>query len=254
MPSPLQTIVRDLHRPRGRERRGLTLAEGVRLVEEAVAAGFPIQGVVHAPGLRRNPRGEALLARLDQAGVAMEAVTDGELEKLADTQQPQGIIAIVSVPRWSLQDLAVERGPVVVLDAVQDPGNTGTIARTALAFGAAGIVSLPGSVEAGNPKVVRSSMGACFRLPWAVAPQEAFLAWARERGISILAAAVDGEPASGVKVPGPVALVVGNEGAGVSSAIRDAGRVVSIPIAPGAESLNVAVAAGILLYEVTRER
>lgn len=254
MPSPLHTTIRDLHRQRGRERRGLTLAEGVRLVEEAARATGVIEAAVHSPSLLKTPRGEDLLASLISAGINLEAVDDAELERLADTQQPQGIIAVVRAPRWTLADIKVKMGPVLVLDGVQDPGNTGTMLRTALGLGAAGIIALPGTVEVTNPKVLRGSMGAVFRLPWVELSVDDLLAWVRQEKVTLLAAATDGDPISGMEIRLPAAIVMGNEGAGLSPEVKSAGRAVSIPIARRTESLNVAVAAGILLYEVTRGR
>ena len=254
MPSPLQTTIRDLHRQKGRERRGLTLAEGVRLVEEAVGVPGMIESAVYSPLLEKNARGQELLASLAASGVQLETVTDAELERLADTQHPQGIVAVVRAPRWGLTDIKARMGPVLVLDGVQDPGNTGTMLRTALALGAAGVMALPGTVEVTNPKVLRGSMGAVFRLPWVALSPEAFLEWVRQEKVTLLAAATDGDPISGMDIRLPAAVVVGNEGAGLSPAVRMAGRAVSIPISSGTESLNVAVAAGILLYEVSRGR
>jgi RNA methyltransferase, TrmH family len=142
-----------------------------------------------------------------------------------------------------------------VLDAVQDPGNVGTMLRTALALGASGVVALKGTAELTNPKVLRGSMGAAFRLPAAAVDVGAFIAWASARGLELVVAAADGTPVERrPHGPAPIALVVGNEGAGVSPALAAAAaRRVAIPLAPAVESLNVAVAAGILLYEVTRD-
>ena len=145
-----------------------------------------------------------------------------------------------------------------MLDAVQDPGNVGTILRTALGLGAAGVVALKGTAELTNPKVLRGSMGAAFRLPAVATDAEALLAWAgRARGRALgrrrrrRRRLRRGDRA---RRP-PVALVLGNEGAGVGAAPSPPrrSRRVAIPLAPGVESLNVAVAAGILLYEVTRD-
>ena len=232
----------------------MTLAEGVRLVEEAARAHGSIEAVVYSPALEKNDRGKTLLESLAASGVTLEKVDDAELDHLADTQHPQGIIAVVRTPRWSLKDIKVAMGPVLVLDGVQDPGNLGTILRTALGLGAAGIIALPGTVEVTNPKVLRGSMGAVFRLPWISQSLADFLAWSRSQRVSILTAAVDGEPIGGLRLALPLAIVVGNEGAGLSPALRDAGRKVSIPISAGTESLNVAIAAAILLYEVSRGR
>jgi TrmH family RNA methyltransferase len=249
-------MIRDLGRRRGRERRGLALAEGVRLVEEALASGITIRGAAVSPALEGTTRGVALKARLVAQGVRIEEVTPAELEELADTDHPQGIVAVVEPRAWTLADLTIAPESVVlVLDGVQDPGNVGTMLRTAHALGSVGVVALRGTADLTNPKVLRGSMGAAFRLPAVAADEDAFLVWAAEQGMTIWAAAADGTPfaRSGTRA-GPIALVVGNEGAGVSPGIaRAAAHRVAIPLRPDAESLNVAVAAGILLYEALRD-
>ena len=165
MTSPLRTMIRDLHRRRGRERRGLALAEGVRLVEEALAARVPIRGAAVSPGLEATARGKALKSALEQAGVRLEPVSDAELAELADTEHPQGVVAVLEPPRWSLEDIAAAPGaPVLVLDAVQDPGNVGMMLRTTLGLGGSGVVALKGTADLANAKVMRGGMGAHFRL------------------------------------------------------------------------------------------
>jgi TrmH family RNA methyltransferase len=148
---------------------------------------------------------------------------------------------------------------MLVLDGVQDPGNVGTMLRTALGLGAAGVIALPGTADLANPKVLRGSMGALFRLPAVQADAQSFLAWARERRLELWLSDAHAEPVGqarrmrGAGPRAPLALVVGNEGAGVSPALAEAAaRRVAVPLAPGVESLNVAVAAAILLYEVSR--
>jgi TrmH family RNA methyltransferase len=246
--------VRDLHRRRGRERRGRTLAEGIRLVEEALAAGIPIDAAVAAPSLDATPRGRALREALAARGVHTEVLSDREFATLALTGQPQGVLAVVALPGWEADAVRPSAGhPVLVLDGVQDPGNVGTIARTALALGAAGLVALPGTAELANPKVVRSAMGALFRLPAVHLDAASLPGWLRAAGAELWVAEADGEPVARVRAAGPVAVVVGNEGAGVHPEVAVlATRRVGIPLAPGAESLNVAAAAAILLHEVTR--
>ena len=260
MARSLLTTIRDLHRRRGRERRGLALAEGIRLVEEAVAARVPVRGAAISPALEGTPRGKALKAALAAAGVPLVEVSTGELDELADTEQPQGVVAIIEPPAWALGDLPAGPGSVIlVLDAVQDPGNVGTMLRTALGLGAAGLVALTGTAELANPKVVRGSMGALFRLRAVHASPADFREWVRGAGVRLWVASARGAPldraAAGARSRRPaVALVVGNEGAGTSPAIEAAAeRRIAIPLAPGAESLNVAVAAGILLHEVLRD-
>jgi len=260
MAGKLETLIRDLRLRRGRERRGLALAEGVRLVEEALAAGISIRCAAVSPHLEASARGGALKASLAARGVALTALEDRALAELADTDHPQGVIAVVEPPRWGWEQLRPDRGgAVVALDAVQDPGNVGTILRTAQALGAAGVVALKGTAELHNPKVLRGSMGALFRLPAFSAPEEELLSWLAATGVDLWLAATDGVPADALppRSPArtPLCLVMGNEGAGVSPALSArARRRVAIPLAGRADSLNVAVAAGILLYEVLRER
>lgn len=257
MAGSLQTTIRDLRRRRGRERRGLALAEGVRLVEEALAAGVAVRGAAVSPALEATPRGRALKAALLERGVRLVEVDVAELDGLADTEHPQGVVAVVAPRTWSLEDVATGPGTVVlVLDGVQDPGNVGTVLRTALGLGAAGVVALKGTAELTNPKVLRGSMGAAFRLPAVSTDAAALLAWSRAREIELWITDAGAEPVTAGgrgRRAGPIALVLGNEGAGVGPELEAAaGRRVAIPLAPGVESLNVAVAAGILLYEVTR--
>jgi TrmH family RNA methyltransferase len=257
MSSSLQTLIRDLHRRRGRERRGLALAEGVRLVEEALASGVTLRGAAASPALEGTLRGKALKAALTGQGVQVEDLTDPELETLADTEHPQGIIAVIEPKRWTLSDIRVNPGAtILVLDGVQDPGNVGTMLRTALGLGAAGVVALKGTADLTNPKVIRGAMGASFRLPAVSAAPDEFIAWARLQRAQIWVTDAAGETENWCVGRGdrpPLALVVGNEGAGIGASLAAAAdRRIAIPLARGVDSLNVAVAAGILLYEVTR--
>jgi len=258
MAGSLQTLIRDLRLRRGRERRGLALAEGVRLVEEALDARIRFRGAATAPALEGTARGRALKAALEDSGVSLVEMSDRELAELADTEHPQGVIAVLEPHRWSWADLPAAPGSVVlVLDAVQDPGNVGTILRTGLAFGAAGVIALKGSAELHSPKVLSGSMGALFRLPAFSAGTGELVQWMTDKEVELWVTEAGGEPLRAVAARRPegppIALALGNEGAGVSPelAVRAARRI-GIPLAPGTESLNVAVAAGILLYAVTR--
>jgi TrmH family RNA methyltransferase len=260
MASKLETLIRDLRLRRGRERRGLALAEGVRLVEEALAAGVTIRSAAVSPHLVASPRGGALKAALARKAVPLTELDDRALATLADTEHPQGVIAVIEPPRWGWDQLRpAPAAAVVALDGVQDPGNVGTILRTAHGLGAAGVVALKGTAELHNPKVIRGSMGALFRLPAFSATEDELLKWLADNGVESWVAATDGTPVGALparpRARQSICLIVGNEGAGVSPALAArAARRVAIPLAAGAESLNVAVAAGILLYEVQRER
>jgi len=271
IPSNLQSTLRDLQRRKARGRRGLALVEGVRLVEEALGAGLKFRGALVAPDLDRTARGSALRAELERHAVPVEEVSARTLERLADTETPQGIVAVVEPRRWTPQELPLgERGVVLVVDGVQDPGNVGTLIRTAHALGAAGTVVLRGSADVMSPKALRAAMGATFRHPVALLDDAGFIAWARQRNVTLWAAAADGTPlhravaaagggagggGGGLAHNGPIGVIVGNEGAGIRPQLNAVStKRVAIPLAQGAESLNVAVAAGILLYEVLRGR
>src|SRR5229473_3913972 len=262
--SNLLSTIRDLQRRKARGRRGLALIEGVRLVEEALAARVPFKGALVGPDLARTARGTALVAELQSHAVEVEEVGARVFAQLADTETPQGILAVIEPRRWTAADFAPSPGAVaLVIDGVQDPGNVGTLIRTAHALGAAGTVVLRGTADPTSPKALRAAMGATFRHPVVLLDDAAFIAWARKHGVTLWAAAADGTPLyralgkgdEGRRDGGPIAVIVGNEGAGIRPQLNAvAAQRVAIPLAQGAESLNVAVAAGILLYEVTRGR
>jgi TrmH family RNA methyltransferase len=250
-------LIRDLKRRKARERRGIIVAEGRRLVDDALASGARVLGVVVADDVAA--RGSALtVRRAGELGVPVETVPREQFDTMADTDTPGGVLAAVEWEPRALEDLPPPppRGVALVLDAVQDPGNAGTMLRTAHALGAWCAVALDGTADLRNPKVVRGAMGAHFRLPMAEAAFPDFAAWARRHGVAPCLAVQDGEPLSDLSLAGPrVALVVGSEGHGVREAWREhESRRVTIPMRQGAESLNAAVAAGILLYELLRAR
>ena len=240
----------------------------MRLVEEALAAGLPFQGALVAPDLARTARGVALVAELERHAIPVEEIGVRTFAQLADTEAPQGIIAVIEPRRWAAAEFAPRPGSVaLVIDGVQDPGNVGTLIRTAHALGAAGTVVLRGTADPTSPKALRAAMGATFRHPVVALDDAGFIGWARKHAVTLWAAAADGTPLhralgkgagkgdAGSVDDGPIAVIVGNEGAGIRPQLNAvAAQRVAIPLAQGAESLNVAVAAGILLYEVTRGR
>ena len=231
-------------------------------MEEALDAGVTFQGALVAPELSRTARGKELVAELGRRAVPVEEVAARTFAQLADTETPQGILAVIEPRQWSAADLALRPdGVVLVIDGVQDPGNVGTLIRTAHALGAVGTVLLRGSADPTSPKALRAAMGATFRHTVVSLDDNAFIAWAKTHGVTLWASAADGVPLhralDGGRGEGenPIAVMVGNEGAGIRPHLNAvAARRVAIPLTQGAESLNVAVAAGILLYEVTRGR
>ncbi len=247
----LLTLARDLTRRKARERSGLFVAEGVRTVEELLRSRVVIRGVLTAPQLSDAPRGASLLASLVARGdVETVALSERDFSTAAETESPQGVLAIAEIPRRSLEDFAaVNPLTLLVLDAVQDPGNVGTIVRTAAALGATATVALPGTVDLWNAKVVRSGMGTHFFHPAFHATAEALDAFLTSAGAELWCADAKGERIGARERPARLALAVGNEGNGLTPAIRArADALVALPIAADVESLNVAVAAGILLH------
>ena len=254
MTSNLITLVRNLQQRKGRKRSPLAIAEGVRLVEEALRAGVVFRGAVVCPTLARTARGAELLADIAAHALPIEEVDVRTFGELASTETPQGVLAVVEPPRFELDEIVPKpRFPVLVVDGVQDPGNIGALLRTAFGLGSPGVVLLKGTADPTNAKVLRAGMGATFRLPVVRATDEEFVRWLDKHRLVLWVAEADGVPLDRQEPPERLAILVGNEGAGVRSAVAGlAHRRVAITLARGVESLNVAVAAGILLYEVQR--
>lgn len=248
----LLTLARDLGRRKAREERSLFVAEGVRSVEELLRSDLAVRGALVAPQLADAPRGQALRKALGESGIDVAEVSERDFRSAAETESPQGVIAIGEIPKRSLDTLDVAGVcRLIVLDGVQDPGNAGTIVRTAAALGATATVALPGTVDLWNPKVIRSSMGAQFQHPAFHAGVDDLLAFLERERIDLWATDVLGSALEKSGAPPRLAIAVGNEGSGLSPAIRArARRTVSVPIAANVESLNVAVATGIILYEL----
>ena len=247
----LLTLARDLRRRKARERQGLFAAEGVRAVEELVRSPLVIRGVLVAPQLADAPRGAALLASLRQRRTEVVEVSPLELGSAAETDSPQGVVAVAEIPERSLDDLVIPaRARLVLLDGVQDPGNVGTIVRAAGALGPAFVSLSAGCSDPLSGKGVRASMGAVFRVPIeqsADGPPD---------GLPRIAlAAGDGVPLWELDLTGPALLLVGAERLGLPpELVESADHVARIPQAPGADSLNAAAAATVALYEAVRQR
>lgn len=246
---------RALQRRKGRSEHGLFLAEGPRLLEELLASPVSVRHVLHTREAADEPSVARALSRARDRGVSCEEVPPGELAEFADTVTPQGVLAVAEIPSRDGVDVAA--GDLVVLDAVQDPGNAGTLLRTAEALGAAAAVSLKGTVDVWNPKVVRASAGSVFRLPVVDArwPELGTRLGAASTAVWAADAAGEPVPRGGGGVPARVALVLGNEGSGVRPEILEAAdRRVSVPIAGPVDSLNVSVAAAILMDRIFSAR
>ncbi len=248
----LLTLARDLGRRKAREKHSLFVAEGVRSVEELLRSGIKVRGALVAPQLTSAPRGQALRKSLDDSGVEVSETSEKDFRSAAETESPQGVIAIGEIPARSLDTLEIP--PVcrlLVLDGVQDPGNVGTILRTAAALGATATIALPGTVDLWNPKVIRSSMGAQFSHAALHADADETLKFLDRNKIELWAADAGGAPLNRADASPRLAVAFGNEGSGLSPQVRaNAQRTVALAISTSVESLNVAVAAGIILYEL----
>ena len=229
--------------------------EGVRIVEEAIRSGLRFRTVVFSESA------ETLTARLmPQIGAHVETIVlpDKLFASIVASETPQGVAAMVHYKPSSIEDL-VERlhvGPVVVLAGLQDPGNLGTIIRSAEAFGAAGLLLGEGTVSPFNQKVIRGSSGSLFRLPIVRTKLAEGLQRLREKGVRLVATTSHkGVPLPEANLEGSIAVLVGGEGAGVPRDwLGKADEVIAIPHAGQVESLNAGVAASIVLYEIARQR
>jgi TrmH family RNA methyltransferase len=241
-----------LRRRKAREKHSLFVAEGIRAVEELMRSGLPIRAVIVTPELEATPRGQSLRTQIRQSGAEILEVNEKDFQTAAETDSPQGVLAIGEIPKRTLNTLEPPAEcRILVLDAVQDPGNVGTIIRTAAALGASATIALPGTVDLWNPKVVRSSMGAQFQHAALYSSTEDLRAFVVREGFQVWAADATGEPIDSGRAVRRLAIVVGNEGSGLNPEIRAmANKIVSLPIASSVESLNVAVAAGIILYQL----
>jgi TrmH family RNA methyltransferase len=248
----LLTLARDLRRRKARERQRLFTAEGVRAVEELLRSPLALRGALVAPQLADAPRGAALLSSLRERGVDVAEVSPLDFASAAETDSPQGVLAMAEIPDRSLDALVLPpRARLVLLDGVQDPGNVGTIVRTAAALGAAAVLALPGTVDLWNAKVVRSAMGATFHAPAFSCTWDQLDTFRRRESVALWGADAGGLPLESLSAPDRLALVVGNEGAGLSpESLERVDVLASLPISSVVESLNVAVATGILLYQL----
>ncbi len=237
---------------RSKERReaGAFLAEGVRLVEEALASEWPFRFVLHAG--EPSPRAQQLIARIKQQGIDVEETSEKLLVSLSETETPQGILAVLSDEK---PQAARVLSFVLVADAIRDPGNLGTLMRTAEAAGFEAVFMAPGTVDAFAPKVVRAGMGAHFRLPIYEVSWDEFRTQVNAYHWNVYLADMAGKPCWDVQFRPPLALIIGGEAEGAGAeAHRVTTQMVSIPMQGRAESLNAAVAGAVLMYEAARQR
>jgi TrmH family RNA methyltransferase len=243
-------LIRKLGARKRRDEEGAFIVEGVRLVEELVASGWETEFAVTAPALASTSRGRRLIDDIERLGWMRADASDAELKKLAATDTPQGVLAVVRKRSWQLAEFRPgEEAAVLVFDRVRDPGNVGTLLRTAYALGVNWAVALPGSVDPWNAKTVRATAGAVFRLPVSLEPWPEILTWMRAHDFTILCADPGGEALPRHSEPvGRFALVLGNEPSGLAGdVLASCDRRVAVELPGNMDSLNVAVAGALLL-------
>jgi len=235
------------------------VAEGFHLAAEALAAGADVRFAVASPAIEGSAEGAELRERLRRAGVEVYETADPVLESLQDARSPQPLLLVVRRPAASLEGALTARSGtplVVATHGLQDPGNLGSIVRTADAAGATALVACGRGVDLFHPRAVRATMGSIFRLPVAAAKVDSLVEELTRRGIESLAT----DPRATSRhhecdLSGPIALWIGREGAGLPPELLErASRRIRIPMAPGVESLSAGAAAAVVLFEARRQR
>jgi TrmH family RNA methyltransferase len=235
---------------RAKERRAASafVVEGVRLVEEAANSNWGVQFVLYSDSL--NERGLNLIKTLEDKKIEVEKVESGLLQSLGETETPQGILAVLNDSQIPVPD---SPNFILIPDQIRDPGNLGTLFRTAAAAGVQAVLLPPETTDAFAPKVIRSGMGAHFRLPihsmtWNDIREQT-------KGLQIYLADMDGKSCWKTDLRQPMALIVGGEAEGASDQARElAHQKISIPMSGNVESLNAGVAGSVLMFEVVRQR
>ncbi len=230
---------------------GFAVAESFHLLEEALRAELEIAAIVVSESVRSTV--ESRVKGLNS--VQIYRLPDRDFDELASTENSQGVISLVRPPTWTLDQLFRGTALVIVLDGLQDPGNAGTIVRSAEAFGATGVLALKGTVNLHNPKCLRAAAGSLFRLPCVqgVEMEMACAALAQRKVDCYATVPQGGKSIYQADLSAKTALIIGSEGRGVSQRLRDSAIDLVIPTT-GVESLNAAIAASILLYEARRQR
>jgi TrmH family RNA methyltransferase len=235
-------------RPKERREANAFVVEGIRLMEEAVNSNWGFQFVLYDETL--SERGKSLVESLKSKGSDLEMVSENLMKSLSETETPQGILAVLDDARIPIPD---SLNFLLILDQIRDPGNLGTLLRTAAATGVQAVLLSPETTDAFAPKVVRAGMGAHFRLPIHTMEWNEIREQTKE--LQIYLADMDGKSCWETDLRQPLALIIGGEAEGVSTKARKlATQKISIPMAGNVESLNAGVAGSVLMFEVVRQR
>ncbi|HSH35449.1 23S rRNA (guanosine(2251)-2'-O)-methyltransferase RlmB [Schnuerera sp.] len=255
--NPTIKEIKTLYRKKERWTKKSFLAEGIKIVEEYVDKKYPISYIVVSENLHNIRGGEALLDKIQNHKYIIQ-VPDKLYKEISDMESPQGVLAVVKFELDYIQNLHNKENPfILLLDKVQDPGNMGTIIRTADAFGVDGIIVTDGCVDIYNPKVVRATMGSIFRVPiyhYSIGAE--IIEELKSKNIKIYSTSLKGNRfIQNTDFNKPSLLIIGNESKGVSKHLEAlADDLIKIPMVGEAESLNAAVASSIIMYEVARQR
>jgi TrmH family RNA methyltransferase len=252
--NPLIKTLKTLHSKKGRAETGLFLAEGARLAVEAADLGVWPDTLLFAPAALDRPQVRALIDEAEAARVRVIETSESVLGQVSKRDNPQTVIGAYRQRLAALDELDGET--IVALEGVRDPGNLGTILRTADSTGAAGVILVGESCDPFSVEAVRASMGSLFAVKVARARFDELLAFKRKRGAELWAASLKGAAlGSEAAAPARLILLMGNEQSGLSSAMEAAcDRLVRLPMRGRADSLNLAIATGILLYDMWRRR
>jgi TrmH family RNA methyltransferase len=264
--NPRVKHVKKLNRKaKSRRQEKLFVAEGERIISETpfsllrelyVCDTYQKQEAVNRAHSRMQEKLEAVMEKAKEKGI-LEVVTEDVFAEMSDTEHPQGVLAVIEQPSYQLKDLMTDAPLLMILEDIQDPGNLGTIFRTAEGAGVSGIIMSRGTVDLFSPKVVRSTMGSIYRMPFLVAEDlPEMIRSIKGEGVKLYAAHLEGKQYhDGFAYTGPSGFMIGNEGNGLSRELTDyADDLLRIPMGGQLESLNAAMAAGILMYEANRQR
>lgn len=237
-----------------RDKYALFVGEGIRFSEMAAESDFDVVSVFFEPKILSNPRGKNLIENFEETSVNLYEVSEKIMQKISNTQTPQGILLVIKEKKYTLSDIT-DGNFFAVLDGVSDPGNLGTIIRLCDAVGVSGLITLKNCVDIYSDKVIRATMGSIFNTR-AIQNVDikSLINFANEKGLKIYGTSMNGISCYEKNLKDGGIFVFGSESAGVSKEILDIAETISLPIVGKAESLNVAVAASAILYETFRQQ
>ena len=249
--------IKSLYKKKERWNKGIFIIEGIKVVEECINNNYPLEDIIYSDELLKIRGGEELFEKIRNYNNLIN-IPSKLFKEISDTETPQWIIATAKFKRNSIEEIQKNKNPfILLLEKIQDPGNMGTIIRTADAFNIDGVAITPGSVDVYNPKVVRSTMGSIFRTPiYHISNKLEFIEKLKNQKYKIYSTSLEAEKyIHEMDFSGASIILIGNESRGVSTSMSSlADELIKIPIPGGAESLNAGIASSIIMYEAMRQR